>query len=146
MPLSIKTRTASDLASALLLIFFLHSAIGSIAQHQTAVNVLAFYTPVNAPRHAIAWAISAWQFITAALLFFPVTRRYGLGASLGYFVALSVLAWLFPGDPAQFGGLLNHITRFQTQALALSGIAVSAAGIVLRYFSRIKKQTEIIAQ
>ncbi len=146
MPTSLRPRTVADIISAVLLIFFLHSAIGNIVQIQTTVNVLAFYTPVETPRLVLAWGITGWQLLAAALLFFPVTRAVGLGLSLAYFGVLSVVVWLHPGTPAMFGGLLNHISRFYVLYLAAGGLVLTVSGIALRYFPRSLKKHDIIAQ
>ncbi|WP_109698360.1 hypothetical protein [Chitinophaga deserti] len=146
MPAFLRPRAVADIVSAVLLIFFLHSAIGNIVQIQTTVNVLAFYTPVEAPRLGLAWGIAGWQLLAAVLLFFPVTRAAGFGLSLAYFGVLSVVAWLHPGTPAMFGGLLNHISRFYVLYLAAGGLVLTVAGIVLRYFPRPLKKHDIIAQ
>ncbi len=63
----------------------------------------------------------------------PAYEGYGFGNSLVYFLSLSVLAWQYPGVPAKFGGLLNYISRFHTQNLALLGIGLTIIGLALRY-------------
>lgn len=132
----IKFRFAFEVISAILLTYFLHSAIVSTIQHRTSVNVLAFYTQPGAPREAIAWSITMWQSLVAILLFIPATRLYGFGLAFVYFISLILLSWQFPGDPAMFGGLLNYISRFHTMPLAITGTFLIVIGVAFQIYFR----------
>src|SRR5688572_28141287 len=102
--LGIKRSLYSQLSSAILLIFFLHSSLSSLLQMRSLRNMLAFYTPNTA---GFAWGIIIIEFIIAALLFLPKTRKIGLISAIIATIYAGYVLLTNPHSPHDFGGILS---------------------------------------
>ncbi|WP_143197437.1 hypothetical protein [Chitinophaga niabensis] len=99
---------AGEIITALLLVFFVHSAIDNYLNLLSLKNLLWFYT-----KHVgiTAWFIVFIEAGIAILLFFPKTRIHGLAATLLFVIILATVVLLNPHSPHLFGGILNKLGK-----------------------------------
>jgi len=123
-----------EIITALLIVFFVHSAIDNYFRLQSLKNLLIFYT-VNVD--AIAWLILLTETAIALLLLFQRTRTAGLLASLAFFITLTLIVALTPHSPHNFGGVLNGLNRKRYVAIETGGILLSFLALLIKYTLKI---------
>lgn len=108
--LSMKRITLVDIISALLLCFYLFTAINSFFQIESLKNLLAFYTLHTT---TVAWSLVALETCIALLLFFRKTRMAGIIAAFCMLFFAGVTIKEYPRYPHDFGGLFNLLNSKQ---------------------------------
>lgn len=123
-----KRKTIVEIISALLIVFFLHSAISNYIQLQSLKNLLAFYT-INTTE--VAWAIVIVEAVIALLLFISRTRLTGLLAVLLFTLYAGYTVLRTPHFPHDFGGILNNLSSKQHILIYVLLALMTIAGIWL---------------
>ncbi|MRG45843.1 hypothetical protein GFS24_12005 [Chitinophaga sp. SYP-B3965] len=117
---------AVEIVTALLLVFFVHSAIDNFLNFLSLKNLLWFYTRSVG---AVASSIIIIEAGIAILLFLPRTRLAGLILSLLFLLTLTIIVARTPHSPHLFGGVLNYLGKrwylpFEITMIVLTSIAI----------------------
>jgi hypothetical protein len=118
----------TEIIAAILMIYFLHSAISNYVNIENLKEVLAFYTRSFI---AVAWLIFIVQAVTFIALFIPKTRLYGQISSFVFLTTLLITLLRKPRVPHDFGGVLNYLNTKETYLFIISCMLLSAIGIAL---------------
>ena len=131
---------AAEVITALLIVFFVHSAIDNFLNLLSLKNLLWFYT-----RNVefTAWLLVIIEAVIAVLLFFPATRLAGLVLSFLFLLSLIIVVLRNPHAPHFFGGILNYLSKKIYLPFGITLIFITLIAITLKKRNLTK---DIIAQ
>lgn len=124
---------AVEIITALLLVFFVHSAVDNYFNLLSLKNMLPFYTK-NAGQ--VAWALVIIEVGIGLLLFFPGTRLFGLTLSLLFLLTLTIIVARNPNSPHFFGGILNYLGKRLYLPFEITMIVFTVIAITLKKWHR----------
>lgn len=109
-----KKKIIVDVIAALFILLFFYTAISkssNINYTVTTLNSVPIFKPIAS---AIAWGIIVSEYLIAALLFFPQTKKIGLYSSLILMIVFTVylgyMITFIPKLPCSCGGIIQKMT------------------------------------
>jgi putative oxidoreductase len=133
--IGLKPATIVEIIAALFILLFLYTALSKSVQISNTVNVLKKTPILSGIAEATAWGVVIAEYILAALLFLPRTRKAGLYASLilmtGFTVYIGYMMAFVPNLPCSCGGVISKMTWNQHLLFNIAFAFISLTGILL---------------
>jgi hypothetical protein len=124
-------------ASAILLLFFVHTLITTFTQRQSLENMLVFYLTEN--RALVSWLVLTIEAFIALLLFIPKTRRVGFIIAFAFAAGGLILITQTPRRPHHFGGIITTLAgNYKLYAYGLVA-CIALLGLLCSRKTRISK-------
>ncbi|OQP59910.1 hypothetical protein A3860_35965 [Niastella vici] len=118
-----KKRIFIEIAAAILLLFFAHTAIDNFLNRLSLRNLLRILPITYNKADFLSWAIPIIKSITVLLLFFPRTRISGIILSIIITMIFTGYLLYTPRLPHEFGGILNYI-NFTQHLILISFLSI----------------------
>jgi len=130
-----KKETIVEIIAYVFVILFLYTGIGKLMEYDVAKEQIGLSPLLEPIAQEVVIILPVLEIVTALLLFFPKTKKYGLKASLALMLAFTgyVIYILGYNDqlPCTCGGVLEKMSW--PQHLIFNGVMIvmSLAGIIL---------------
>ena len=125
----------AEIIASLFILLFLYTALNKSFDVSKTVNVIKKTPFLSSYAEGVAWVVVILEYIVAALLFLPKTRKLGLYASTFLMVAFTVyilyMMAFIPNLPCSCGGVLQQLTWTQHLIFNLSFTILATMGIWL---------------
>lgn len=130
-----KRKTTVTIICALFIFLFVYTAAGKLMEFQSFTLVLSQSPFIGSYAPVVAWILPVTEFVIAALLFFPLTQRTGLYATIilmvlftGYIAYMIVF---IPHLPCSCGGVIKQMSWLQHLVFNLVFTSLALTGYVL---------------
>jgi hypothetical protein len=124
-----------EVIAALFILLFLYTGISKSIVIDKTVNVINITPVLKQFAFETAWAIVILEYIAAALLFIPTTKKAGLYLSLslmmGFTGYIIYMMSFVPDLPCSCGGVVSNLTWHNHLYFNLSFIILSIIGLVI---------------
>lgn len=127
----------AEIISGLLIVLFVYTAVSKLLTFRSFQVVLSMSPVIGNYSAWLAWLLPAVEIITAALLFFPSTKRLGLLVSFVLLLGFTgyVFYMLHSGYhlPCTCGGVLKRLSWQEHLLFNAACTTVAGAGLLLHY-------------
>jgi putative oxidoreductase len=134
--IGLKPTSVIEIIAALFILLFLYTALNKSFQISSTTDVLKKTPILSGIAGSTAWSVVIAEYIIAALLFLPRTRRTGLYASLilmtGFTAYVGYMMVFVPDLPCSCGGVISKMTWGQHLIFNLVFVLLALTGILLQ--------------
>ena len=122
----------TELICALFVFLFVYTGVSKLDNSERFKDVLHGNAVLRPVAGIVSNVIPAGELVVAVLLIFPVTRRYGLYAALGFMSLFTIyigwMLWFAEKLPCQCGGIIEQMTWKEHFVfnLVLTGLLITA--------------------
>ena len=140
-----RRKTIIEIICSLLIFLFIYTAVSKLLDYNSFKSVLRRSPLIGDYASVVALALPITEGLVSTLLFIPLTRLWGLYASLAlmsvFTVYLAYMILFTPNLPCSCGGVLKQMTWNQHLVFNTFFFLLSLSGVVLQR-KQLRKENE----
>lgn len=130
-----------EIISALFILLFVYTGISKLSEQNNFRVVLSQSPLIGSKANLISWLLPITELLTALLLFFPMTKKWGLMISLALMcIFTGYISYMIIATshlPCSCGGVLKQMTW--SQHLKFNILFTALAGLSLWFYQKNKR-------